>query len=171
MAKEAPGGLDPERIAVAGESAGGNFAALLALWSRDNNGPRIAHHAPIYPLTDFTMSHLDWSEGNAGNPGITPEVSDALVPIYCTNNDPADPLISPLFADHKDLPPALVVTCEYDLLRNEGRELAASYRDAGVDVQHVHMDDMPHGYLLMTRLTKRSYETMDLMIAEAKRYL
>ena len=76
MAKEAPGGLDPERIAIAGESAGGNFAALLALWSRDNNGPRLAHHAPIYPLTDFTMSHIDWSEGNAGNPGITPAVCD-----------------------------------------------------------------------------------------------
>jgi acetyl esterase len=171
MAKEAPGGLDPERIAIAGESAGGNFAALLAVWSRDNNGPRLAHHAPIYPLTDFTSSHIDWSEGNAGNPGVTPEVSHALVGMYCTDNDPANPLLSPIFADHKDLPPALVVTCEYDLLRNEGIALATSYRDAGVDVKHVHMDDMPHGYLLMTRLTKRSYETMDLIIAEAKRYL
>jgi acetyl esterase len=171
MAKEAPGGLDPERIAIAGESAGGNFAALLALWSRDNNGPRLAHHAPIYPLTDFTTSHIDWSEGNAGNPGVTPKVAEAMVSVYCTDNDPANPLVSPIFADHKDLPPALVVTCEYDLLRNEGIALATSYRDAGVVVKHVHMEDMPHGYLLMTRLTKRSYETMDLMIAEAKRYL
>jgi acetyl esterase len=163
MAKEAPGGLDPERIAIAGESAGGNFASLLALWSRDNKAPRIAHH--------FTMSHIDWSEGNAGNPGITPEISEAVVGLYCTDNEPASPLLSPIFADHHDLPPALVVTCEYDILRNEGIALATSYREAGVDVNHVHMDDMPHGYLLMTRLTKRSYETMDLMIAEAKRYL
>jgi acetyl esterase len=171
MAKEAPGGLDPERIAIAGESAGGNFTALLALWSRDNNGPRVVHQAPIYPLTDFTTSHIDWSRGNAGNPGVTPEVAETMVRVYCTDIDPADPLMSPLFADHKDLPPALVVTCEYDLLGNEGIALATSYRDAGVEVKHVHMDDMPHGHLLMTRLTKRSYETMDLMIAEAKRYL
>jgi acetyl esterase len=171
MAKEAPGGLDPERIAIAGESAGGNFTALLALWSRDHNGPRLAHHAPIYPLTDFTMSHIDWTEKNTGNPGVTPEVGDTMVAMYCTGNEPADPLVSPLFADHKDLPPALVVTCQYDFLRNEGVKLATSYGEAGVDVNHVHMDDMPHGYLLMTRLTKRSYETMDLMIAEAKRYL
>jgi acetyl esterase len=114
---------------------------------------------------------MDWSEGNAGNPGITPEVSDAVVAIYCTDYDPVDPLLSPIFADHKDLPPALVVTCEYDLLRNEGIKLVTSYPYAGVDVKHIHMDDMPHGYLLMTRLTKRSYETMDLMIAEANRYL
>jgi acetyl esterase len=171
MAKESPGGLDPERIAIGGESAGGNFTALLAIWSRDHNGPRLAHQAPIYPLTDFTMSRMDWSEGNAGNPGVTPEVGAMMVRVYCTDIDPADPLTSPLFADHQDLPPALVVTCEYDLLRNEGVALATSYEEAGVDVRHVHMDDMPHGHLLMTRLTKRSYETMDLMIAEAKRYL
>jgi acetyl esterase len=144
---------------------------LLALWSRDQNGPRLVHHAPIYPLTDFTTSHIDWSEGNAGNPGVTPKVAEAMVRLYCTDTDPADPLISPLFADHKELPPALVVTCGHDLLRNEGVALATSYRDAGVDVTHIQMDNMPHGHLLMTRLTKRSYETMDLMIAEVKRYL
>jgi acetyl esterase len=171
MAKEAPGGLDPQRLAVGGESAGGNFAALLALWSRDNNGPRLAHHAPIYPLTDFTASLIDWSEGTAGNPGVTPDVWDLAGGMYCADNDRKDPRMSPAFADHKDLPPALVVTCEHDILRNEGIALATSYKDAGVDVKHVHMDDMPHGHLLMTRLTKRSYETMDLMIAEAKRYL
>ena len=93
MAKEAPGGLDPERIAIAGESAGGNFAALLAMWSRDHNGPRLAHHAAIYPLTDFTMSRMDWSKGNTGNPGVTKEVGDTMVTMYCTDIDPADPLV------------------------------------------------------------------------------
>jgi acetyl esterase len=170
MAKEAPGGLDPERLAVGGESAGGNFTALLALWSRDSNGPRIAHHAPIYPLTDFTAGQIDWSEGNAGNPGVTPEVWANVGQMYCTDNDLTDPLMSPSYADHTNLPPGLVVTCQHDILRNEGIALADSYKRAGVDVTHVHMEDMPHGYLLMTRLTKRSYETMDLMISEAKRY-
>jgi acetyl esterase len=171
MAKEAPGGLDPERLAVGGESAGGNFTALLAIWARDTNGPRLAHHAPIYPLTDFSASFVDWSEGNAGNPGVTPAAWDVIGGAYVTVNDPKDPLMSPAFADHKDLPPALVVTCEYDVLRNEGVALATSYKESGVDVTHVHLDDMPHGHLLMTRLTKRAYETMDLMIAEAKKYL
>ncbi|MDP9101349.1 MAG: alpha/beta hydrolase [Actinomycetota bacterium] len=170
MAREAPGGLDPERLAVGGESAGGTFTTLLALWARDNNGPRIAHHAPIYPLTDFTASMIDWTEGNAGNPGVTPAIWDLAAGVYCTDHDRKDPLVSPAFADHAGLPPALVVTCGHDILRNEGVALASSYEAAGVDVTHSHLDDMPHGYLLMTRLTKRSYETIDLMISEAKRY-
>src|SRR5262249_22147179 len=58
MSKERPGELDADRLAVGGESAGGNFTIALSLWARDTNGPRIAHQAPIYPLTDFTMSHV-----------------------------------------------------------------------------------------------------------------
>ncbi len=171
MAKESPCGLDPDRLVVAGESAGGNFTSLLALWARDHNGPNIKHHAPIYPLTDFTATLINWSDGNAGNPGVTPEVWEVTCNFYCGDTDRADPLMSPLYADHEGLPPALVVTCEHDILRNEGIALVRSYRDAGVDVHHAHMDDMPHGHLITTRLTKRSYETIDLMISEAKKYL
>lgn len=171
MAKERPGELDAGRIAVGGESAGGNFTIALSLWARDSNGPRIAHQAPIYPLTDFTMSLVPWAGGNAGNPGVTPEVGAAVRAIYLPNGDYDNPMASVRFADHHDLPPALVVTCEYDILRNEGVDYAESLERAGVETRHVHMDDMPHGYLLMTRLTKRAYETMDTIIAEANRYL
>ncbi|MCU1595163.1 MAG: alpha/beta hydrolase fold protein, partial [Frankiales bacterium] len=169
MAKEAPGGLDPEKLFVGGESAGGNFTSLLAIWARDNNGPRILQHSPIYPLTDFTAELIDWSEGNAGNPGVTPAVWDMAGKAYCQDHPKDDPLLSPRFADHAGLPPALVVTCGHDILRNEGIALAESYRAAGVETTHVHMEDMPHGHLLATRLTKRAYETMDLMVAEAKK--
>jgi len=171
MAKERPGGLDPERLAVGGESAGGNFTTALALWARDTNGPRIAHHAPIYPLTDFTMKLVAWEEGNKGNPGVTPEVADEVRRTYLPDGDLENPMASVLFADHTGLPPALVVTCEHDILRNEGVALAESYVKAGVETRHLHMDDQPHGYLLMTRLTKRSYETIDAMIAEANKHL
>lgn len=170
MAKERPFGLDPERLAVGGESAGGNFTTSLAIWARDNNGPRIAHHAPIYPLTDFSMSNIDWSEGNLGNPGVTPAAGDAMVEKYLLGADPKDPAYSVLYANHADLPPALVVTCGYDVLREEGIALAESYLEAGVPTRHAHFADMPHGYLLMTRLSKRPYETMDLMISEANKY-
>ena len=171
MAKERPGDLDADRIAVGGESAGGNFTIALSLWARDNNGPHIAHQAPIYPLTDFTGALVPWEEGNAGNPGVTKEIHETVKAKYLTDEDYANPMASVLFADHQGLPPTLIVTCEYDILRNEGVAVAESIAKAGVETKHVHMDDMPHGYLLMTRLTKRSYETMDLMVAEAKRYL
>jgi acetyl esterase len=171
MAEERPGDLDAERLAVAGESAGGNFTTALALWARDTDGPRIAHHAPVYPLTDFTFSYVDWQEGNPGNPGVTPEVAAMVRDLYLPDGDYENPMASVVLADHRDLPPALVVTCEYDILREEGIALAKSYAGAGVDTTHVHMDDMPHGYLLMTRVTKRATETIDLLVSEAKRYL
>ena len=126
---------------------------------------------PIYPLTDFTMKLVAWEEGNKGNPGVTPEVADEVRRTYLPDGDLENPMASVLFADHTGLPPALVVTCEHDILRNEGVALAESYVKAGVETRHLHMDDQPHGYLLMTRLTKRSYETIDAMIAEAKKHL
>jgi acetyl esterase len=101
---------------------------------------------------------------------VTPEICDIVRRHYLPDGDFDNPMASVLFADHKDLPPALVVTCEHDILRNEGVAVAASMRAAGVDVTHLHMDDMPHGYLLMTRLTKRSYETIDAMIREASKH-
>ena len=171
MAKERPGDLDADRLAVGGESAGGNYTIGVSLWARDNNGPRIAHQSPIYPLTDFSQDLLPWSEGVSGNPGLSPEVWEEVGATYVTEETRKDPSASVLFADHTGLPPALVVTCEYDILRDQGIAVAKAYEKAGVETRHLHMDDMPHGYLLMTRLTKRAYETMDAMIAEANKHL
>lgn len=171
MARTRPAGLDPDRLAVAGESAGGNLTTALALCARDNGGPCIAHQAPIYPLTDFTFSHIDWSEPIKGNPGVNPKVAEAMRSGYLPDGNYEEPLASVHFADHAGLPPALVVTCGHDILRNEGVALARSFAAAGVVTNHAHLPDMPHGYLLMTRLTRRAYETMDLMIAEARRHL
>jgi acetyl esterase len=170
MVSERPAGLDPDRIAVGGESAGGNFTIALALWARDNNGPRIVHQAPIYPLTDFTMTMADWSKGNPGNPGVTLELGEKARAMYLPGGNYREPLASVLYADHAGLPPAFVVTCGYDILRNEGVAYAESLVRAGVDTTHVHFEDMPHGYLLMTRLTKRASQTMDAMIAAASKH-
>lgn len=171
MAKERPFGLDPERLAVAGESAGGNFTTALALRVRDENGPRIAHHAPIYPLTDFTLSRIDWSEANTGNPGVTREIAEVVREKYLPNKDFDNPGASVLFADHTGLPPALVVTCGHDMLRNEGVALAEAYERAGVETRHAHYPDQPHGYLLMTKMSRRADETIDLLVAEASKHL
>jgi acetyl esterase len=170
MVSSRPGGLDADRIAVGGESAGGNFTIALALRARDGNGPRIAHQAPIYPLTDFTMSFADWNKGNAGNPGVTRELGEKARALYLPDGDYRNPLASVAFADHASLPPALVVTCGHDILRNEGVAYAESLVRSGVETTHLHFGDMPHGFLLMTRLTKRAYETMDAMISLADKH-
>jgi acetyl esterase len=171
MVKESPGDMDGSRLAVGGESAGGTFATSLAIWARDHNGPEIAHVAAIYPLADFTLSRIAWEEGNRGNPGVTREICEHVRRLYLPNEDFDNPEASVLFAKHDGLPPTLVVTCGHDVLRNEGIALADSLEAAGIETKHVHFADMPHGFLLMTKLTKRAHETMDLMIAEAARRL
>lgn len=169
MATERPAGLDPDRLAVGGESAGGNLTIALALWARDSNGPRIAHQAPVYPLTDFTLGY--WTTSNPGNPGVTLELGKRARAMYLPDGDYRNPLASVHFAGHRDLPPALVVTCGYDILGQEGAAYAESLQESGVKTTHLHFEEMPHGFLLMTRLTRRAYETMDAMIGEASKYL
>jgi acetyl esterase len=169
MAETRPQGMDGERIAVGGESAGANLAAALCIWARDNNGPRIAHQAIVYPFTDTTLSSPDWDSGHM--PGVDRSSGEFMVRVYAGKENATNPLVSILHAEHRGLPPALVVSCEYDLLRSDGIKFAEALRAAGVDILHRHYDNMPHGYLLFPRLTRTADASLDEIAAEATRYL
>ena len=163
MAESRPGGLDPSRIAVGGESAGGNLTVALALASRDRDGPAIAHLSIYYPFTDTTLKSTDWDETDM--PGVGRAEGEFMVRVYAPK-DADNPLVSVLHADLRGLPPSTVITCGHDPLRSDGVWLAEALLAAGVPTLHTHYDEMPHGFLMFSRLTRRADESMDEMARE-----
>jgi acetyl esterase len=142
--------LNVRGIAVGGDSAGGNLAAVVALHARDAGGPALAFQLLVYPATDqrlATASH----ERNARGYLLERESIDYFRRCYLPNEkDYADWRASPLLAnDHSRLPPALVITAGYDPLVDEGKAYAERLRAAGVEVAYREYPDMVHGFLLM----------------------
>jgi len=141
-------GIDPERVAVGGDSAGGNLAAAVAILARDRRELDLAFQLLIYPIADFafdTPSYLANAEGF----GLTREMMAWYWDQYLARpEDGASPLASPLrAAELAGLPPAMVVTAEYDVLRDEGEAYAARLRDAGVAVGLRRYPGQIHGFL------------------------
>ena len=163
MAESRPAGLDPTRIAVGGESAGGNLTVALALSTRDANGPPISHLSIYYPFTDATLESSDWDASDM--PGVGRPEAEFMVRVYAPT-DAGNPLVSVLHADLRGLPPSTVVTCGHDPLRSDGIWLAEALRAADVPTLHTHYDDMPHGFLMFSRLTGRADESIDEMARE-----
>jgi acetyl esterase len=146
-------GVDPRRIAVGGDSAGGNLAAVVALLARDAGAPAIAYQVLLYPVTDGrtdTASYRDCADGYL----LTRDGMRWFFDHYLKSPaDAADWRVSPLRAGSlAGLPPALVVTAGFDPLRDEGDAYAARLREAGVRVDHVCYGGMIHGFAPMGRL-------------------
>jgi acetyl esterase len=141
--------LNIGRIAVGGDSAGGNLAASVSLLARDTGGPEITFQLLIYPATDqrlATASH----ERNAQGYLLTRDAIHYFRRAYLPNEkDWADWRASPLLANsHARLPPALVITAGYDPLLDEGRAYAERLKAAGVNVEYREYVDMVHGFIL-----------------------
>jgi len=144
-------GIRRDRLAVAGDSAGGNLAAAVALMARDRGGPALACQLLIYPITDHvfdTRSYLENAEGY----GLARQTMiwfwDQYVP-HAADRD--NPYAAPLRAnDLARLPAAYVLTVEYDPLRDEGEAYAGRLEKAGVPVQSVRLPGMIHGFLRRT---------------------
>jgi acetyl esterase len=140
-------GGDPDRIAVVGDSAGGNLAAAVALLARDRNGPRVCQQVLVYPMLDpraDTPSHLEVGPGFY----LLSEEVQWFWAQYLTKDDWQNPYASPTSApDLTRLPPALVVTAENDPLRDEGERYAAALSAAGVDVTLHRYDGMFHSFM------------------------
>ncbi|HUB11165.1 MAG TPA: alpha/beta hydrolase [Acetobacteraceae bacterium] len=141
-------GADGRNLAIAGDSAGGNLAAATALRLRDEGGPALRGQLLIYPVTDFhtpgTASYTDNGEGY----GLTRATMVWFWNHYVADpQDAANPLASPLRAPSlAGLPPALVVTAEFDPLRDEGEAFASRLREAGVATVTSRWGGMNHGF-------------------------
>ncbi|MBV1934816.1 MAG: alpha/beta hydrolase [Parvibaculaceae bacterium] len=153
--------VDPNRIAVAGDSAGGNLAAVLALKARDEKGPSIALQLLIYPVTDLTAedgSREDFSEGYFLAQETMLWFSDQYMG---PDDDWQTPYASPLMADDfSGLPPAYVVTAGYDILRDEGKAYADALSAAGVSVTYENYEGMIHGFFNMQSVSKVSVQAV-----------
>lgn len=159
-------------IVVAGDSAGGNLAAVVAQRARDENGPAIALQVLVYPATD---SDLD--NGSYRDPDNQLLLTrDAMVWFWDHYApDPAsraNPDASPLrAADLSGLPPALVLTAEYDVLRDEGEAYAERLRQAGVPVEFRRFEGQMHVFFTLVNVLPASAEALDLVAAAVGRSL
>ena len=153
VAEQAPAlGADPTRLAVAGDSAGGNLAAVVARRARDAGGPPIAFQLLIYPATDMTRSLPSHIENGSGYL-LDTDTMAWFTGHYLGDRDPRQPDASPLFVeDLSGLPPALVVTAGFDPLRDEGEAYADRMRAAGVPVTVSRYDGMFHGFFGLDRI-------------------
>jgi acetyl esterase/lipase len=137
------GGI-PGEIAVAGWSAGANVAAVTAQQAKLAGGPAIAGQVLLCPVTDGTTTRPSYLD-NADGFGLTASLMDWFWDHYCDPDERSDPKASPLLADDlSGLPPALVITCQFDPLRDEGDAYADALAAAGVSVQHLQCPGQTH---------------------------
>jgi acetyl esterase len=148
-------GADPSRIVVAGDSAGGNLAAVVSLMAKDRRGPRISYQVLLYPGTngrEESASTLRNGEGYL----LTRKMMDFFTVQYLRSDaDRMNPYFAPMKApDHSHLPPAMVITAEYDPLLDEGEAYASKLRGAGVPVDYRMVESTIHGFVTL-------YQTID----------
>jgi acetyl esterase len=143
-------GIDPGRLAVAGDSAGGNLAAAVSLRARDEGGPPIAMQVLVYPALDYNWDTPSAHE-NAEGYGLQRETMRWFWNHYVASPaDAENPLVSPLrAADLSRLPPAFIATAEFDPLRDDGEAYAARLAEAGIPVTVKRYDGMIHGFYWM----------------------
>ena len=140
-------GGDGTRLAVAGDSAGGNLAAAVTICARDDGGPALAFQALIYPVTNHGFDTASYHQYSTGF-GLTRGMMLYFWKSYLAMPSDGDhPSASPLQAGLAGLPPALVITAQYDVLRDEGEAYAARLAQAKVPVRCTRYLEMNHGFL------------------------
>jgi acetyl esterase len=145
---------DPTRIAVGGDSAGGNLAAVVAMMARDQDGPTLKYQLLMYPVTDVSSSNTDSYRNYADGYFLTKGDGEWFCDQYLNcEEDRLNPLASPLLApDLSGLPPALVITAEFDVLRDGGESYAKRLKKAGISVKCTRYEGMIHGFMSMDGL-------------------
>jgi acetyl esterase len=164
-------GIDQERIAVGGDSAGGNLAAIIAQQTVAAGGPSPAFQLLIYPATDFrdtSQSRLTYAEGFL----LTKAFMDVAEENYLIGGeDRSDPRLSPLHGEVAGVAPAYVVTAGFDPLLDEGDAYAQKLREAGVRVEHVREDGLIHGFVNMVGLGRSAPKAVRRAAAALQRNL
>ncbi|MCH8858502.1 MAG: alpha/beta hydrolase [Proteobacteria bacterium] len=154
-------GIDPNRIAVAGDSAGGNLAAVTCLTAKEKGGPHIAFQLLIYPQTSMRHGSASAKAFGTGYMLNQPTLDWFYGHYVPKGANPDDARLSPLNAeDLSGLPPAYVVTAGFDPLRDEGGAYAAKLKQAGVTVTHIDYPTMIHGFFNMQGLVPLAPEAI-----------
>ncbi|MFB6171387.1 MAG: alpha/beta hydrolase [Haloarculaceae archaeon] len=160
---------DPDRVAVGGDSAGGNLTAAVTLMANDRGGPDLAHQVLIYPAVASPAVHeFDSYEENAEGYFLERPSMEWFYGKWVQSEAHArNEYLAPLLArDLSGLPPATVVTAGFDPLRDEGAEYAERLTEAGVDVHHEHYEEMIHGFVQMMEMVDAGDEAVDVVAEE-----
>jgi acetyl esterase len=165
-------GIDRSRVAVGGDSAGGNLAAVMALMARDGDLPPLAFQLLVYPVTDLAMTHESHQRITEGVP-LTSKTMDWFIDHYVHGpKDRRDWRASPLrAADLSGVAPALVLTASYDPLCDEGVAYAERLEREGVRVMHLHFSDQLHGFVGQGRIIRAGNTALAMMSAALKQVL
>jgi acetyl esterase len=153
---------DRSRLALIGESSGATTAACLTLLLRDLGAPLPILQILAYPMTDMQSNWPSYEERGDGYTLDRPLVQWFLDNYVPEGHDPEDPYLFPLAAsDLAGLAPTLVMTAEFDPLRDEGLAFAQRLAAAGVAVEHIHAEDQMHGFLLLDRVVAKAGVLID----------
>ena len=163
-------GIDLERIAVTGDSAGGNLSAAVSLMSRDLKGPKIAFQALVYPATNGKLDYPSFAE-HVKAPILSK--ADVLFYMNAYKKEPDDhlkPYFSPYLAeDLSQLPPALVITAGYDPLRDDGRQYGQRLIDSGNEVVCLDFPKEIHGFITLVNHSPRNAEAIEQIAKHLQR--
>ena len=163
-------GIDPARLAIIGDSAGGTMATAIAARAHDNDGPALALQVLVYPVTNLasqdTLSHKEFAVDHF----LTPGLMDWFMTHYLARPEGArNPHASPAFLeDLSGLPPALVITAECDVLRDEGEAYARRMQEAGVPVTLSRYAGMIHPFLHFLGVTPGAQKAVDEIAAAVR---
>lgn len=163
--------LDASRLAVAGDSVGGNMAIAMALKAAKEGAPKIGFQLLMYPVTDAAMETESYHHFENG-PWLTKKAMAWFWKLYAPNAaDRESVLSSPLNASAeqlKDLPPALVITAENDVLRDEGEAFARKLNDAGVKTTSVRFNGTIHDFMMLNPIAQSAATRDAVLLATAK---
>lgn len=145
-------GLDPNRIAIVGDSVGGNMATATALLAKQRNGPSIKYQALFYPVTDARMNTESYRQF-ANGPWLTKAAMqwfwDAYEPDKRKRNDPLQSPLQATLEDLAGLPPGIIITDENDVLRDEGEAYAHKLMEAGVKISAIRVLGTLHDFMML----------------------
>ncbi|KOF57693.1 MULTISPECIES: alpha/beta hydrolase [Clostridium] len=154
---------DRNRIAIAGDSSGGNLSAAVSLMARDKNGPPIACEALIYPPTNiYKLNSNSWSY-YANSAKLSIQDMEKYISLYVPRKeDRKNPYASPLLAkDFRKLPDTLIIVAEIDPLHGEDIAYANKLKNAGIKVKVNVYKGVPHGFITMSKITNKSNEALN----------
>ena len=152
----------PRKLVVAGDSAGGNVSAVVALMARDRSGPAIDHQLLVYPVTDHAMDSPSYTENATGYFLTGTHMAWYWEQYLGPDGDGSHPYASPIRADDlSGLPPATVLTAELDPLRDEGEAYAAALAAAGTPTEAMRADGLFHGFFGLDEFLPEAAAPMD----------
>ncbi|UOQ74939.1 alpha/beta hydrolase [Hymenobacter cellulosilyticus] len=163
---------DPKRVAVAGESAGGNLAAAVCMMARDKGVMQPKHQLLVYPIADYSMNTESYQKNAQAKPLSKPFMGWFFKHYLRTPADGNSPLISLVKAPNvKGLAPATVITAGIDPLMSEGKAYADKLQAAGIAVKYQNYDNVTHEFFGMGAVVPQAKEAQDLAAGELKNAL